>query len=110
MKYENKAQLRDSIFRFLRQRRAYYKQQQWEDRHRLCDKLIETFELIESYGYWRQCLEVRNQHPIILYLLPSASGGHKQIRANMLQLIRHCITVADIPYAEYTLHHDLTTA
>lgn len=101
---QTKTTLRRAITRFLNQRmRAYsilFQQTNNTEYYNAMikvKKIRQSFEMIKTFDYWRHCREIKLQTTDLKAILPAASGHHRSIRENMIELIRHCTEVQKIP-------------
>lgn len=105
MKYSNKQELTTTLGNFLNQRKYYFRERNLPDMEAVRGRIEGRFQLIRDNNYWRHCLEVANAELLILAILPSASGGQKEERQHLLEMIEHCKAVAAIPAREYNQQH-----
>jgi len=109
MRYTNKQELQQTLRGFLRQRKKYYQDSKQVNLANLCWNLEVVFDQIREWDYWRQCLEVSNQSERLEMILPTATGGHKKIRAQMIGLINHAKNISSIPRRRYLTNRAFTS-
>ena len=64
-------------------------------------KIEKHFERIESWNYWRHCLQVRVIQETLHRTLPAPKGGHRKIRRTMETLMEVCAEVCSVPPDQY---------
>ncbi|REE01089.1 hypothetical protein [Marinoscillum furvescens] len=101
MEYATKEQLRKSMRGFLAQRKHIYRELKLRHLEEICILLQKRFCFIRDWSYWRHCLEVRNAEHLIMFILPSATGGHATTHKHMLELIAHCKQVSSLTKLQY---------
>ncbi len=90
-----KEELRYQLIRFLRQRRKACVIIGDRRGAMLADQVLQKFDLIREWSYWRHCLEVKNNEVVLRALLPSGYGKHSHIREVMSERIKQWVRVAN---------------